>query len=173
MSPRVHMVGDTWQSKSGERRIVEIGSHPQRGTLSALVETSGSNQRQVLPVSELDDEIRRDTANYASAMRAVGTVSTEREENAARVKHDSWYGFTNGMTPLKRKRAADVLGKTVAFAGKVGERGALIAEYVREHGYRVSKYGLSSPTGTYFDKKAVTETGLTFAEWLEGDEAPR
>ena len=167
-------VGFTWPSPNGTREIVEETAHPQTGLPVFLVSTGGSHSRAIIPKAELAREVKIDTSHYESRQRALKQQqeqdSAQADRDQVKAKHDSWFGFTDKMAPLNKRRAVDALNKIVSWNRKVDERGALIAERVRA-GWHVAndpRQGevLQSPDGAYLPGKDVTKIGLQFANYL-------
>lgn len=122
---------------------------------------------QLLPASELEEEIARDEANVASRTRARAAKETESAAEAQRIR---WGGFTDSMTPRGRARADKTLSRQVSVQGNFNSRGSHV-EILVSAGYSVVEHPkrgriLESPTGGFFTERDLTKTGLDYAEFL-------
>jgi hypothetical protein len=173
-------VGFSWNSTRCPRTIKIIAPRPETGILSCGVSTNNSSIVQVIPVSEIEQEIQRDEKNYKSELE----YDAKRSELARQIaEHDSWYGFIGTLRlPTAKAKALAALNKTVSISRVVGERGSLIHDLVVS-GHTVAWNDgatlfsgkkeapgriLKGPTGAYFIEKDLTKTGLDFAEFLIG-----
>lgn len=158
-------VGRIWASPQGRRKVEQEGE--RGGVLYYAVSTEGVAGLQLLPASDLEEEIHRDEANVASRERGRAAAETEVAAETERIR---WRGFTDSMTPRARARADKALSRQVSVRGEFAPRGEHVETMVKS-GYRVRtdpKLGsiLESPTGSFFTQKDLTKTGLDYAEFL-------
>lgn len=160
------IVGFQWPSKEGIREIVARKEF--QGNEVFLVTTGRGGSSQIIRISEIENEIRRDTKNYESRQRALH----EQQTNATqKTEHKSWYGFTDRLNPTARARAIAVLEGSVRRNGMPVKRGDLIVMLVKE-GWKVRKRPSlgrlieDSKTGSYLLERDVTKTALDLAEYL-------
>jgi hypothetical protein len=160
-------VGIVWMSPQGERMVERIGKHPRSGEDVAFISTAGSNQHQILPLVEVENEISRDTSRVRSR-----SLSTDREQQEQRrlSSRNSWMGFTDQMPPHQKAKSITTLEFTVSHNGVVRSRGDLVVDLIGV-GYTVQQsrsFGriLTSPEGAFLSEKDLTKTGMDFAEFL-------
>jgi hypothetical protein len=156
-------IGTTWQSDNfGTLTVVAFES--VRGIDCAIVADS-TGRRIATPVANLERQIYVDTKNLESRTRQREQAAAERE---AKASHDRWFGFTDGMAPIKAGKIRAVLEKRVSFGKEPGERGILIAEMVRK-GYRPEGVRFMAPDGgSFYEVGDLTQTGWAFAEYIIG-----
>jgi hypothetical protein len=116
------------------------------------------------------DEI--DRLREVSRSRARGA---ESDAKAAQDLHDSWFGFTDTLSPTAKRRASDVLGKQVSVRGEFALRGDHIARLVKsgwvvQQGRRGRE--LVSPDGNFLSESDLTKLGLDFAIYLRHAHTP-
>ena len=156
--------GFTWNSSEGVREVVRITIDPRSGETVYAVTTAGG-LAHLLRDKEIALEIRRDSANYESRqrLRKSETQRMNTDQEAAR-----WGGFTDGMTPTAKARTDAALARQVSVRGMFESRGKHIQTLVSE-GFRVIGHRLEDPSGSFFDEKSLTKTGLDYAKFLSGD----
>jgi hypothetical protein len=159
-------VGFQWPSKEGVREIV--ARREVQGNEVFLVTTGGGRLSQIIRISEIEYEIRRDTKNYESRQKAL----REQQINTTqKTEHESWYGFTDRLNPAARARAIAVLEGSVRRNGVAVKRGDLIVLLVKEgwkvrRGSSLGRLIEDSKTGSYLLERDVTKTALDLAEFL-------
>lgn len=157
-------VGFTWLSNYGERKI--IGRSERHGSEVFLVSTEGGLP-QLVRASEVASEIHRDTKNLESRTRAL---QARQEIDAKTIARESWYGFTDRMTPTARARAIAALEVSVRRNGRPIRRGDLVVELLKD-GWVVGEHKgrriLTDPrTEAYLLEKDVTKTAIDLAEFI-------
>jgi hypothetical protein len=161
-------VGFAWQSLNGPREIVGEQVHPRTGEPIFLVSTNGSRMHEMIPKDKIEREVKLDTNHYESRNK---TRQVEQDQEDAKAKSDSWFGFTDKMNPIAKRRAIDTLGKMVSWNRQFGRRGDFIRDRVKR-GWRAVKdptHGeiLQAPDEAFLLGRDVTKIGLEFAKYLE------
>lgn len=164
-------VGASWESPEGTRRIegIEDGKY--------LVRT-GDDKHVVFydPASiERTQHVDSENLKYRAGVKEQERQEAERE--AARTHLD---GFDDGMSPMEKGRAVKTLTAMVNYHGKPISRRDLIRQKIEE-GARVETDSkgervLKGKDGAFLDAKAITKTGLDYAEHLAAKgttEAPK
>jgi hypothetical protein len=160
-------VGFQWNSPKGTREIVTQQVHPRTGKSIYGVSTAGLRFLELIEVSEIDAEIRRDEKNYEGHLR---TQQRLEEEEKAKAEQESWLGFTDQIRlPTAKRRAIDALNKQIGVKGKFASRGQHMINLVKA-GYTLGRVtgqrALMSPEGSFFFEKDLSKTGLDFAQYL-------
>ena len=169
-------VGFTWQawdqmSKGPVERKIESRKE-FNGKEVFLVSHDGKKVgQQIIPVDEIDGEIRFDERNLASKLKGQ-EASKQAMEKEAQQKADveDVDGFDKSMSPLKRKKVLNALNKSVRVQGKFSKRKDAIRRLV-DDGYVVKDHPkfrrvLQDPNANFFTEKDLTKTGLDYAEHL-------
>lgn len=158
MTDLERLVGTTWDSVAGPRRVVGVGGRP--GAPRVLIQTGDSPMLALLPPDELEREIRLDTSRLPRVTR--GTTPT------APLFDD--LGFTSQYTPRLAARKAATLSQSVMRDGRLWVLGELIKHLVSNGSVVVEGPGgrrrLVSPEGTFLDERQTTKTGMDFADYL-------
>lgn len=160
-------IGRKWNSQFGVREIVkEAGDRANDHVYGVM--TAGSGLMELIKAKDIAAQIVFDEKNYASRAHAR---QTQEQEHQAQIVQESWYGFTDSLSPLARKRAIDALNKQVSIRRQFGRRGELLATLVAE-GWTVivrpggSRRLVDAEQRSYFEEKDLTKLGLDFAEYL-------
>lgn len=154
--PSTSLVGTTWRSTRGERRVVGRDS-----TGKYLVQTGDSTRFQ-----ELVD------ADEIPGIRARDEDNVRRKESIEEeVEDDDTDGFAEQFTARERGRIRKTLFESQGFSGKISIRRDAIRRLVGE-GWRVestSKFGrvLQDPTGqSLYTERDITKTAVDYAAYL-------
>jgi len=153
--------GYTWESKQGVRKVVRV-----RGD-RYFITTGASPHAQILPASEMADEIARDQANVASQRKDRDAIEAGRRAEAAAIDVD---GFDRTLSSKAAAKAVEALNKQVSVNSRFAKRKDHIKRMLKE-GYRVEidsrgRRVFVSPGGGFFFEKDLTKTGLDYAEHL-------
>lgn len=159
-------VGRKWMSPQGERAVVDQG---MRGSVEYVaITTADSTMAALLPLKELEGEIRRDESNVA--FRAV-TAKRKQEEVEQLADLESLDGFEETLTPAARARAVKALThKAIQHSGVFYKSSRDLIRALVAAGYEVAGKGsdrrLVSPDGSFFIQKDITKFGMDYAEFL-------
>ena len=168
-------VGHTWQGERGDRTIVNIIAHPTTGEPAYVVQATGQPFPNIITEDRIASEMILDAKLRSQAIlrqqKAIETDKISRERESRQQEHDSWFGFTDNLPPLKRGKILTILAKHMTLNDdNIEERGNVIALLVTQ-GRRVTtrpdgiRY-LISDNGRYLSEKDLTKTGMDFAEYL-------
>lgn len=142
------------------------------GNVRLVVRMEGMTSRQLLPPEDLEDEIRRDTANVASRKRAdEGAREAARLEYERKATDDALFdGFLDGRTTLQAARVRTALERaTVSHVGRLSRRD--LVRFLVDDGYRIeTPYGkrrlVHQDRSWYFTDDDLTKIALDFAEHI-------
>ena len=173
-------VGHTWQSARQydvqDRTIVDVMPHPATGEMVYVVQSPGQgNFANLITEDKIEAEMARDEQLILQAQRnklqAMEAKRLADERQAAQKEHDSWFGFTDNLPPMKKGKVLAVLNKKMTLnRGEIEERGMVVAFLVRQ-GRQVKTRSdgiryLVSDDGLYLSEKDITKIGMDFAEFL-------
>ena len=170
-----YKIGHTWPGERGDRTIVNIIPHPHTGQPAYVVQSPGQPFPNLISEDRIDDEIALDAKLREQAIRrqqaSIESEKILREREALQLEHDSWFGFTDHLPPLKKGKVLSILGKHMTLNdGEIEERGNVVALLVTQ-GRKVTtrpdgiRY-LISDDGRYLSEKDLTKVGMDFAEYL-------
>jgi hypothetical protein len=160
------MIGKKWNSRYNDAEIVG-----ERGD-TYLVKYG--NTIYFEPKATIERTIKIDEAEYASNLARIEAekLAAEKEAKQKEARYED-YGFTDGITGIKRERIIEALNKLVSWNGAVKTRKQQIVDAVNS-GAKVKTMRLSGKDtrvlidedGSFFDEPVVTKTGIDFAEYL-------
>lgn len=161
-------IGFSWLSNDGLKQIKTEGLHPRTEEPIFGITTDGNNQIELIPKNQIEREIKRDTQNYENRKRQQSSIENDKKSQQSL---ESWYGFTDNMTPIVKKRAIETLNKQMSVRSNFDSRGNHIVSLIKS-GFRVennAKYGriLTNDDGSFFLEKDLTKIGFDFAEYLQ------
>jgi len=172
-------VGFKWQSVNGDKEIIQRTELNGREVF--MVTEAGQRFPQIISVTEIDREIKFDTAQLEHHTRNVkkheelASAKALREEEYKKEKReeDRWLGFTSrrSLTPAQKERYIAALKKVIRSNGQVVKIGDLVIERVKQ-GWVVRQ---SPSLGRVFEdpkggalllQKDLSKIALDFAEYL-------
>lgn len=159
-------IGREWNSVRGRRKV--IGTQDVGGSTRLQVSTDGEPYPELMPPSDLEREIARDEKGVkVRADAQQRTAASRTADDKAKSEREDTDGFADRFTPMARQKAIDALNTNVTNKGRLISRKALIRELVAK-GYRVDrvKNRLLGPDGVFIDARALTKTGLDYADYL-------
>lgn len=161
------MIGKKWNSRYNEAEIVG-----ERGD-TYLVRYG--NTIYFEPKATIERTIQIDEADYASNLARIEAekLASEKEAKQKEARYED-YGFTDGITGIKRERILLALNKIVNWNGVIKTRKEQIVDAVNS-GSKIKTMRLSGKdtrvltdkNGDYLiDESSLTKTGMDFAEYL-------
>lgn len=170
-----YKIGHTWPGERGDRTVVNVIPHPSTGQPAYVVQSPGQPFPNLISEDRIEAEIALDAKLREQAIRRQQSSAENerilREREARKLEHDSWFGFTDRLPPLKKGKVLSILGKHMTLNdGEIEERGNVVALLVTQ-GRKVIKRSdglryLISDDGRYLSEKDLTKVGMNFAEYL-------
>lgn len=171
-------IGRTWNSPYGNQTITGVEHWAGKDHYQV---TDPSGAVRMYDADDLEQRIKQDqyrtTPEYAKEQDDKKEIARMRAERDARqaekkAKSDAEIAeFTKSMTPMAAAKAKAALEMEVLNNGVITTRKRLIdsrvadgARVVTENGERI----LENPSGSFLGSKALTKTGLDYAEYLIG-----
>jgi len=154
-------VGDTWNSPRGKVTVNKIEGDR---TFASYADSPSINH--IIRAADLERRIKQDEQHAARASKQAVAA-----EEAAKPKRYSTDEFTNRIGGIAGGRAKKVLQTQMGLNGKHDTRANHIEKLVSA-GYTVKtdnpkkERRLTSPSGSFFNQRSITQTGMDYAEHL-------
>lgn len=159
-------IGRKWNSRRGEVEIV--------GERGDTYLTKYGDTIYFEPKSTIERTILIDEDGYRSMLKQKEQeLEQSRKEEEKKIERYEDYGFTSGMTGVKKERIIEALNKIVSWNSVVKPRKQQIVDAIKSGStVKTMKLGgkptrvLIDQDNAFFDEPVVTKIGMDFAEYL-------
>jgi len=165
-----YSIGFTWnsvsQNKPVKRKLVFFRKSPTGNESEDRweIETEGMRLNQLLHPKELDREIYVNEHHYKKYLEK----KDKGEDSNGKKEGTRTHGFAEQYPPMKRGRIVSILSKQFNFGGDIGIKTR--QQYIEDaykKGWERQGQRLVSPTGTFVDRKVLTDVGYDYFSYLK------
>jgi len=169
------LIGRTWNSERGVRRVERVEDFPGLG-LRAFISTEGERHQELLSPDQIARQIQIDESRAAHARRAADARASEEVTSRAAVAREatSPFGrFLAALSPPGAAKARAALMRQVSIRQKMTTRREFVEQAVLKEratvGLRRDGRCLIFPDEGYFREADLTKIALDYAAFLHTD----